>query len=184
MTATLINPPCEVKYNKQFSKLDQFIDNLKIDPKDPRRKETLIMTMHHAQEIFGYLPDFVQVHIANRYSVPHADVSGVISFYNFFTTEPKGEIQINICLGTACYVNGADKILQEFEQALGIRAGQVTEDGRFSIDSLRCVGACGLAPVVLINQKVYGKVKPGDAREILEKYIIDAESKEKEAAHV
>jgi NADH:ubiquinone oxidoreductase subunit E len=106
----------------------------------------------------------------------------VISFYNFFTTTPKGKIQVNVCLGTACYVNGSDKLLQEFEQVLGIKAGEVTKDGKFSIESLRCVGACGLAPVVTINHKVYGKVKAGDVREILEKYMVEEDVENKEAA--
>jgi len=183
MTDTSTHAPCGVENNPQFAKLDQYIDSLRINPKDPHRKETLIATLHHAQEIFGYLPEVVQVHIAKRYQIPHADVSGVISFYNFFTVTPKGKVQINICLGTACYVNGANKVLQDFEQVLGIQSGQVTSDGRFSLDSLRCVGACGLAPVVVINNKVFGKVKPGAAREILEKYIIDEFTDEKEAAH-
>lgn len=176
-------PCCGVKNHPQFTKLDAYIDTLQIDPEDPHRKETLIATLHQAQEIFGYLPEAVQIHIARRYNIPHADVSGVISFYNFFTTTPKGEVQINVCLGTACYVNGADRVLQDFEKALGIQAGKVSEDGRFSLDSLRCVGACGLAPVVTINQKVYGKVKPGEAREILEKYIVEEESKGREVTH-
>lgn len=183
MNDELNHPPCGEQNNHQFIELDQYIDGLKIDPKDPHRKETLIMTLHQAQEIFGYLPEVVQTHIARRYNIHHADVSGVISFYNFFTTTPKGKIQINICLGTACYVNGSDKVLQDFEQVLGIKTGQVSPDGRFSIDSLRCVGACGLAPVVIINQKVYGKVKSGDARAILEKFIIEETADDKEAAH-
>jgi NADH:ubiquinone oxidoreductase subunit E len=183
MTDTLNNSPCVEENNPQFAELDQYIDGLKINNVDPHRKETLIGTLHKAQEIFGYLPEVVQIHIARQYHIPHADVSGVISFYNFFTVTPKGKVQVNVCLGTACYVNGADKVLQDFEQVLGIRAGKVTEDGRFSLDSLRCVGACGLAPVVIINHKVYGKVKPGDAREILEKYIIDEFTDEREATH-
>ncbi len=176
-------PCCSGDFHPQFKELDGFIDGLKIDPEDPHRKETLIMTLHHAQQIFGYLPEVVQVHIAKKYHVPHADVSGVISFYNFFTTTPKGKIQISVCLGTACYVNGADKVLQDFEQVLGIKSGQVTEDMRLSLDCLRCVGACGLAPVVMINQKVYGKVKPGDAREILERFVVEEFADQEEAAN-
>jgi len=183
MTNTPNHSPCVEQNHPQFKELDQYIEGLQIDPDDPRRKDTLIMTLHRAQEIFGYLPEVVQLHIAKKYSIPHADVSGVISFYNFFTTTPKGKIQVNVCLGTACYVNGANKVLQEFEQVLGIRSGQVTADGKFSIESLRCVGACGLAPVVTINHKVYGKVKPGDVREILEKFFIEEDKDVKEAAH-
>jgi len=183
MTDNLHPSPCGEENNPQFAKLDQFIEALMINPVDPRRKETLIATLHQAQEIFGYLPEVVQIHIARLYHISHAEVSGVISFYNFFTVTPKGKVQVNVCLGTACYVNGADKVLQDFEQALGIQSGKVTPDGRFSLDSLRCVGACGLAPVVIINHKVYGKVKPGDARDILEKYIIDEFTGEMEVTH-
>ena len=185
MTSNQNSTPCSIEKNHpQFEELQEYIDGLHINPDDPRRKDTLIMTLHRAQKIFGYLPEVVQVFIANQYSIPHAEVSGVISFYNFFTTTPKGKIQVNVCLGTACYVNGADKVLQEFEQVLGVKSGQVTPDGKFSIESLRCVGACGLAPVVTINQKVYGKVKPGDVREILEKFFIEDEVEIKEAANV
>lgn len=183
MTNTPNHSPCVEQNHPQFKELDQYIEGLHISPDDPRRKDTLIMTLHRAQEIFGYLPEIVQVHIAKKYFIPHADVSGVISFYNFFTTTPKGKIQVNVCLGTACYVNGANKVLQEFEQVLGIKSGQVTEDGKFSIESLRCVGACGLAPVVTINHKVYGKVKPGDVREILEKFFVEEDKDIKEVPH-
>ena len=131
------------------------------------------MTLHKAQSIFGYLPAEVQKFIANRFAVSHAHVSGVISFYNYFTTTPKGKTKISICMGTACYVNGANKILQDFENALGIKAGQVTPDGRFSIETLRCGGACVLAPVVLVNDHVYGKVKQGQAEKIIEEYLVE-----------
>lgn len=166
-----------------YKELDDYIDDLHIQAENPRRKDTLIQTLHKAQEIFGYLPEEIQMHIARRYNVPHADVSGVVSFYNLFTTTPKGKIQVNVCLGTACYVNGADKVLQEFEQVLGIKSGQVTPDGKFSIESLRCVGACGLAPVVTINKKVYGKVKPGKVREIIEHYLVEESIQEEEPVH-
>ena len=175
--------PCGAENQKMFAELDRYIDDLHLDMKNPRRVDTLIMTLHHAQKVFGYLPEIVQIHIAKRYGLPHAHVSGVISFYNYFTTTPKGKVQINVCMGTACYVNGSDKVLQEFEQVLGIKTGQVTEDGKFSIESLRCVGACGLAPVVTINQKVYGKVKVGDVRDILEQYLIEETAASVEANH-
>lgn len=156
-----------------YAQLDAYLDEFHIDPDDQRRKDILIQALHKAQGIFGYLPKELQLHIARRFAISHAEVSGVISFYNFFTTTPKGKVQINVCLGTACYVNGADKVLQEFERILGIKAGQVTEDGKFSIESLRCVGACGLAPVVTINEKVYGKVQVEKIKEILESYLIE-----------
>ena len=166
---------------RQFAELDEYIDQIGIDPHSPRRKETLIRTLHRAQHLFGYLPEAVQVHIAGRYNVSHAEVSGVISFYNFFTTTPKGKVRINVCMGTACYVNGSEKVLREFERILGIKSGQVTADGKFSIDSLRCVGACGLAPVVTINQRVFGKVKVGDVQDIIERYLVEENQAEMEA---
>lgn len=156
-----------------YAQLDAFIDELHLNHDDPRRKDTLIQVLHKAQGIFGFLPEEVQLHIADKFAVSHAEISGVISFYNYFTTTPKGKHRINVCLGTACYVNGSEKVLQEFEHILGIRAGQVTPDGKFSIESLRCVGACGLAPVVTIDDKVYGKVQPGKAQEILEHYLVE-----------
>jgi len=156
-----------------YAQLDAFIEELHISPDDARRKDTLIQVLHKAQGIFGFLPEEIQLHIADRFAVSHAEVSGVISFYNYFTTTPKGKYRINVCLGTACYVNGSEKVLQEFERVLGIKAGQVTADGKFSIESLRCVGACGLAPVITINDKVYGKVQPGKAHDILEHYLVE-----------
>jgi NADH-quinone oxidoreductase subunit E len=161
-----------------YAQLDAFIDGLCPDPEDARRKESLIQVLHKAQHLFGFLPEEVQLHIADRYGVSHAEVSGVISFYNYFTTTPKGKYQINVCLGTACYVNGSEKVLQEFERILGIHSGQVTADGKFSIESLRCVGACGLAPVVTINGKVYGKVQPGKVQELLEHYLVEVVGEE------
>jgi len=161
-----------------YAELDAFIEDFHLSSDDPRRKDTLIQVLHKAQGIFGFLAEEVQLHIADCFAISHAEVSGVISFYNYFTTTPKGKYRINVCLGTACYVNGAEKVLQEFERVLGIKAGQVTADGKFSIESLRCVGACGLAPVITINDKVYGKVQPGKAHEILEHYLVEVVGEE------
>ncbi len=172
---TRVNPQPEERVlpPELYAQLDAFIEELHISPDDARRKDTLIQVLHKAQGIFGFLPEEIQLHIADRFAVSHAEVSGVISFYNYFTTTPKGKYRINVCLGTACYVNGSEKVLQEFERVLGIKAGQVTADGKFSIESLRCVGACGLAPVITINDKVYGKVQPGKAHDILEHYLVE-----------
>lgn len=175
-----INPDPKEKVLPQesYDQLDRYLETMDIKLDDPRKKEYLIQALHKAQHIFGYLPEEVQLHIADRFGVHHAEVSGVISFYNYFTTTPKGQYQINVCMGTACYVRGADKVLAEFERVLNIKSGEVTEDKRFSIESLRCVGACGLAPVVMINNKVYGKVTPQNVREIVESYLVENESKE------
>jgi NADH-quinone oxidoreductase subunit E len=157
---------------EQYQELDRYIDHFGIQDADSRKKKFLIQFLHKAQDLFGYLPEEVQLHVADKLGIHHAEVSGVISFYNYFSTTPKGKYRINVCMGTACYVKGAEKVLQEFERILGISAGGVTEDQQFSIESLRCVGACGLAPVVMINDKAYGHVKPEDVREILAHYLV------------
>lgn len=155
---------------EMFDKLDKFIDSLRTNNKSSRRKGDLIRVLHQAQHIFGYLPEEVQVHVAKKLNIQHSEVSGVISFYNYFTTEPRGKHSISLCLGTACFVKGADKILEELEKELEIKAGQVTEDMEFSIDVVRCIGACGLAPVMTIGEKVYGKLKTGEVKNILSQY--------------
>ena len=155
----------------KFAELDAFIDGLNIDRDDERRRGRLIQVLHRAQEIFGYLPREVQQHVAEKLYLQEAQVSGVVSFYNYFTTEPKGKYCIDICLGTACYVKGSEKVLSEIERVLGVKADtHPTEDGLFSISGLRCVGACGLAPVMMVNGKVYGKVTPAQAVEIVKEY--------------
>ena len=113
-----------------------------------------------AQEIFGYLPEEVQIIVAEGLEIPLSEVYGVASFYAQFTLNPKGRYQISVCLGTACYVKGAAAILNAVQQKLGIVPGSITADGKFSLDSCRCVGACGLAPVMMINNDVYGRLTP------------------------
>lgn len=127
----------------------------------------LINILHKAQHLFGYLPAEVQRIVAKSLAIPVSKVYGVVSFYSFFSMTPKGEHPISVCMGTACYVRGAEKVLDEFRRVLNINVGETTADGRYSLSSLRCVGACGLAPVVLIGEKVYGRVVPGDVEKIL-----------------
>lgn len=156
---------------EKFAELDAFIAGLNIDRDDERRRGRLIQVLHRAQEIFGYLPREVQIYVAKKLFLTEAMVSGVVSFYNYFTTEPKGKYNISVCLGTACYVKGSEKVLSEIERVLGIKADTApTADGLFSVSALRCVGACGLAPVVIVNGKVYGKVTPAQAVEIVNEY--------------
>ena len=133
-------------------------------------KGALIPVLHEAQEIYGYLPFSVQKKVAEGLNVSVAEVYGVITFYTQFTLEPKGEYQIQVCMGTACYVKGANLILDKFKEKLGINVGGCTEDGRFSLEACRCIGACGLAPVVMINEDVYGRLLPDEVEGILEKY--------------
>ncbi|MEE4199014.1 MAG: NADH-quinone oxidoreductase subunit NuoE [Bacteroidales bacterium] len=130
----------------------------------------LINVLHKTQEHFGYLPAEVQEVVAQELNVPVAKVYGVVTFYSFFTMLPKGKYPISICTGTACYVRGADNVLQEFKRQLGIEVGETTEDGEFSLSCLRCVGACGLAPVVLVGDKTYGRVAPDGVKAILDEY--------------
>ena len=123
-----------------------------------------------AQEIFGYLPEEVQIIVAEGLEIPLSEVYGVASFYAQFTLNPKGKYQISVCLGTACYVKGAAAILNAVEQKLGIVPGSITADGKFSLDACRCVGACGLAPVMMINNDVYGRLTPDQVGPILDMY--------------
>ena len=129
-----------------------------------------IPVLHKAQEIYGYLPIEVQTMIAEGLDVPLAEIYGIVTFYTQFSLNPKGEYQIGVCLGTACYVKGSGDILEEIKQILGIDVGECTPDGKFSLEATRCVGACGLAPVVTINEDVYGRLVKGEIGAILAKY--------------
>ena len=130
----------------------------------------LINVLHGCQSEFGYLPAEVQEVVAEELNIPVAKVYGVVTFYSFFSMKPKGEHPVSICTGTACYVRGAENVLEEFKKELGIEVGETTADGKFSIACLRCVGACGLAPVVNVGEKTYGRVSPEMVKEILEEY--------------
>ncbi|MCX6286108.1 MAG: NADH-quinone oxidoreductase subunit NuoE [Bacteroidetes bacterium] len=135
-------------------------------------KGELINILHKAQSLFGYLPAELQEVIAKELNVSVAHVYGVVTFYSFFTMQPKGKHPVSICLGTACYVRGSEKVLEEFKRQLNIQVGQTTADGKFSLSCLRCVGACGLAPVVLVGEKVYGRVAPDGVSDIIAEYNI------------
>ena len=130
----------------------------------------LLPVLHEAQEIYGYLPIEVQQMVADGLGVSLSEVYGVATFYSRFSLTPKGKHKISVCLGTACYVKGSDKILAAVEKKLGIKSGECTADGLFSIDSCRCVGACGLAPVMTVNDDVYGRLTADDVPKILAKY--------------
>ena len=165
MTGKTDGPCCSG--SSRVKEIDEYIDELaqggSLDGK-------LITILHRAQEMYGYLPKEVLTLVAGRLSMPVAKVYGVVSFYSFFSMEPKGKYEINVCMGTACFVSGADRIAQEFEKHLGIKAGQTTQDCLFTMNELRCVGACGLAPVVVVNGKLYGKVACEDVGGIIEAY--------------
>ena len=130
----------------------------------------LINVLHQTQHTFGYLPAEVQEVVARELNIPVAKVYGVVTFYSFFSMVPKGKYPVSICTGTACYVRGAENVLAEFKKELNINVGETTADGRFSISCLRCVGACGLAPVVMVGDKTYGRVSPEMVRDIINEY--------------
>ena len=155
---------CNQLTNENFRELEDFIN------KRPKNQDSLIEVLHKAQEIFGYLPDIVQDFIGEKLGVATAKVYGVVTFYSYFTTVPRGKYVINICMGTACFVKGAEDILREFENKLKIKAGETTPDDKFTIEVLRCVGACGLAPIVTVNNKVYGHFTVEQVDEVLAEY--------------
>ncbi len=133
----------------------------------------LMPVLQQAQELYGYLPIEVMKMIAEGLGVPLEEVYGVATFYAQFTLNPKGSYQIAVCLGTACYVKGSGDIVERISRKLGVEAGSITPDGKFSLDATRCIGACGLAPVMTINGEVYGRLAPADVDGILDKYIND-----------
>lgn len=152
------------KVQMQYKELEVFIN------KQENKQSSLISVLHKAQEIFGYLGEEVQLFVSEKLGVPASKVYGVITFYSFFTTEPKGKYVISVCTGTACFVRGAGDIVDEFKKKLNIEEGQTTSDGLFTLDTLRCVGACGLAPVVLINNRVYGHFTKNDVDKVLKEH--------------
>lgn len=130
----------------------------------------LISVLHETQEYLGYVPYDVQKFVAEGLNIPLSEVYGVVTFYSRFTIKPTGKYKIGVCLGTACYVKGSDKVLAKVEEMLGIKAGQTSHDGLYSIEATRCIGACGLAPVITINEDVYGKLAANQVADILAKY--------------
>lgn len=153
---------CENKFaEEKFRELDGFIEKVGAS------EGNLIEILHKAQNLFGYLPKEVQLYVSRSLGISAAKVNGVVTFYSYFTETPKGKHVISVCMGTACFVRGASDILVALEKKLGIKTGQTTKDGKFTIDSLRCVGACGLAPVVIADGKVHGRVEVDDLDNIL-----------------
>lgn len=149
---------------EQKAKLDAVIAECRDD------KSRLMHVMQQAQDIYGYLPREVQVMIAEGMDIPLEKVYGVATFYAQFALSPKGEYAVSVCLGTACYVKGSQQVLDKICEELGIEPGECTPDGKFSIEECRCIGACGLAPVMTINDDVYGRLTPDMIPDILAKY--------------
>jgi NADH:ubiquinone oxidoreductase subunit E len=149
---------------EKYQRLEQIIEEYK------NKEGCLIQILHMAQGIFGYLPLEVQQYITKKLNKPLSEVSGVVTFYSYFSTVPKGEYTIKVCLGTACYVRGSKKIVEKFKEILHLEVGETTSDGKFSLEVMRCIGACGLAPAITINDKVYKQVNPDKLQSIVEKY--------------
>lgn len=150
---------------KKLKQLDDYIHSL-----EGEKDEHLIHILHKAQELFRYLPKNLQLYIARALDMPAIKVNGVVSFYTFFNEEPVGKYVVSVCMGTACFVKGADKVLDRVLKTLNIEKGQMTEDGLFTVKDVRCIGACGLAPILTVNDKVYGKVTPKDVEGIIHHY--------------
>ena len=134
----------------------------------------LMLILSDIQKEYGYIPLEVQELVSERTGIPVAEIYGVVTFYSYFSLKPKGKYVIGVCLGTACYVKGSQQVIDKFSELLNIKAGETTEDGLFTIDALRCIGACGIAPAVSINGKVYAKVSVNEVPGIIESYRQEA----------
>ena len=155
---------CDLSETEKFSLLKQAVENYEA------KESNLIQILHYAQAIFGYLPEKVLKFVAGEMDLPLSKVSGVVSFYSLFSTQPKGKHSIKVCLGTACYVRGGKKIVDKIKDLLDIDVGETTKDMNFSLEVMRCIGACGLAPAIAIDDTVYKRVNPNKLRQILAKY--------------
>lgn len=146
------------QFPDQMKALTDYIAGLQLTKDVDTNRGFLIQTLHKAQALFGYLPEEIQLYVANKLGIHLTEVYAVISFYSFFTDKPVGKFKINVCTGTACFVKGSDRVLDELKRYLCIDAGESTKDMKFTLGSLRCVGACSLAPLVTLNDKVYASV--------------------------
>lgn len=154
----------ETSEEKLFEKLDEILEEYKY------KDGGLIPVLQIAQGLFGFLPEEVLRHIAKKMDKPYSEVAGVVGFYSFFSTQPRGDNVIRVCLGTACYVRGGKQVLDSIKKELGIDVGETTEDKSFSLEVARCFGACGLAPAIMINDDVHQRVKPARIKQILAPY--------------
>ncbi len=161
------NVKCESCTNQKSQKFDEIANIIDLY-KD--KEGSLIQVLHLAQEIYGYLPLELQKMIATSMEIPLSEVSGVITFYSFFSTTPRGEHTIRVCLGTACYVRGGKKLVERLQEILNVQIGETTQDGKFTFEIARCIGACGLAPAMMIDKKVYKQVNVNKLESILSKY--------------
>lgn len=158
------NCSCEDDDRQRYELIAATIDKYK------NIEGSLIMVLHSAQQIYGYLPLELQQFIADRMGLPLSEVHGVVSFYSFFSTEERGKHSLRICMGTACYVRGASKLVEALEDKLNVKVGQVTEDKKYTLEVARCIGACGLAPAVMVDDDVHANVSPATLDDMLNQY--------------
>lgn len=143
---------------------------LEIAKKYQGRSQDIIEALHEVQNLYGYISSDAQRCLSTYLNISMAEIYGIITFYSRFKLKPKGKYNIQVCLGTACYVKGSATIMEAFEKELNIKSGDITEDGMFSLEEVRCIGACGLAPAIVVNEDVYGKMTADKVHEIIEKY--------------
>lgn len=155
---------CDPEKRQKYDEIANVIDLYK------DKQGSLIQILHLAQEIYGYLPLELQMYIARSLDKPLSEVSGVVTFYSFFSTKPRGRHTIRVCLGTACYVRGGKKLVERLQDILRIQIGETTQDGRFTFEIARCIGACGLAPAMMVDNTVYKQVNVNKLEAILNKY--------------
>ena len=148
----------------KLAELDSYIETL-LDPSG-----NLINVLHRAQHLFGYIPANLQLYIAKKLDTNAAKVNGVVSFYSYFTEKKTGKHVVSVCMGTACYVKGAEKVLHKLLKELDVEKNEVSKDGLFTVKDVRCIGACGLAPVLTVGEKVYGHVTPDMVKGIIEEF--------------
>ena len=149
-------------------KIDEKLE--KIAKKYKNVEGGIISALHEVQDTYGYISSTAQKYLSKELNVPMSEIYGIITFYSRFSLVPKGKYNIQVCMGTACYVKGSEKVLNRFKEKLGIKEGETTSDGKFSIESVRCIGACGLALAIVINEEVYGKMDEKKVDELIEKY--------------
>lgn len=155
---------CNCGENRQDEEIQKILNVYTED------KSNLIQILNDVQEHYGYIPKHAQIAISEYLNMPLAEIYGVITFYARFTLKPKGKYNVAVCLGTACFVKGSEKVLDKAKEILGIDVGGTTEDGKFSLEATRCIGACGLAPVFTVNDEVYGKATPELMSKVIEEY--------------
>ena len=151
-------------------KMDQLLAFMDEVAQNEYAESYLIAVLHKAQELYGYLPQDVMDQVADKMQIPTAHIWGVATFYHYFNLKPVGKNIVSVCMGTACYVKGADKVLEALKRELGVQVGETTEDKLFTLQEARCLGACGIAPVIMINDKIYGELDSKKTVNLINQY--------------